>query len=67
MSKNGESMHKEIVAAGMNGATSTASVISSWWLWLIGANSAHLVTVLTIVLILSQLVWGWRKFFKERL
>jgi hypothetical protein len=59
-------MHKEIIATATNAATSAAGVTSSWWLWLIDPNSAHVVTVLTVILILSQLIWGWRKFFKER-
>lgn len=59
-------MHKEFISAGTNGAASVAGVASSWWLWLIDPNSAHIVTVLTVILILSQLVWGWRKFFKEQ-
>ncbi|MDR7006094.1 hypothetical protein J2W46_002998 [Paraburkholderia strydomiana] len=59
-------MHKETIAASANGATSLAGIGSSWWLWLTDPNSAHVVSVLTMILILSQLVWGWRKFFKER-
>jgi hypothetical protein len=58
-------MHKEVVAAATNGAASAAGVTSSWWLWLIDPSMAHIVTVLTVILILSQLVWGWRKFFSE--
>lgn len=59
-------MHKETIAAGTNGVSSLAGITSSWWLWLTDPNAAHVVTVLTIVLILSQLIWGWRKFLKER-
>ncbi|MGG1943189.1 hypothetical protein AB1286_33145 [Trinickia sp. NRRL B-1857] len=58
-------MHKEMVAAATNGTASAVGVTSSWWLWLIDPNSAHIVTLLTVILILSQLVWGWRKFFSE--
>lgn len=59
-------MHREIIGASTNGATSLAGITSSWWLWLTDPNSAHFVTILTAVLIVSQLIWGWRKFFKER-
>lgn len=58
-------MHKEMVSAATNLTASTGGIASSWWLWLIDPNSAHIVTILTILLILSQLVWGWRKFFKD--
>lgn len=64
---DGEIMHKEIIAAGTNSAASAVGITSSWWLWLSDPNSAHIVTVLTAALIISQLIWGWRKFFKEKL
>lgn len=54
-------MHKEMIATTASGATSATGVASSWWLWLVDPNLAHIVTVLTIILILSQLIWGWRK------
>jgi hypothetical protein len=56
-------MHKEIISAATNGASSVGGVGVSWWLWLVDPNSAHIVTVLTVMLIISQLIWGWRKFF----
>lgn len=59
-------MNKEAIAASANGVTSAAGITSSWWLWLTDPNSAHVITVLTGILILSQLIWGWRKFFKDR-
>ncbi|MFM0020918.1 hypothetical protein [Paraburkholderia azotifigens] len=59
-------MHKEVISTSANGATSLAGITSSWWLWLTDPNAAHIVTVLTVILLLSQLVWGWRKFFKEK-
>jgi hypothetical protein len=59
-------MHKELVTAATNGATSAAGIASSWWLWLVDPHSAHVVTVLTVALILSQLVWGWAKFFGRK-
>lgn len=59
-------MHKEIVSTTTNVATSAGGIASSWWLWLIDANSAHFVTFLTVLLIVSQLIWGWRKFWRER-
>ncbi|CAG4900881.1 hypothetical protein [Paraburkholderia saeva] len=59
-------MHKEIVGASTNGAISATGIGSSWWLWVTDPNSAHIVTILTVALIISQLIWGWRKFFKEK-
>jgi hypothetical protein len=56
-------MHKEMIVTTANGATSATGIASSWWLWLVDPNSAHIVTVLTVLLILSQLVWGWSKYF----
>jgi hypothetical protein len=58
-------MHKEMAAIAASGATSGVGVVSSWWLWLTDPNSAHVVTAMTLILIVSQLIWGWRKFFKE--
>lgn len=58
-------MHKEISTA-TSGVTSLTGVVSSWWLWLIDPNSAHIVTLLTGALIVSQLIWGWRRFFREK-
>jgi len=57
-------MHKEMIATTASGATSATGVASSAWLWLVDPNSAHIVTVLTVALIISQLIWGWRKFIK---
>lgn len=62
----GQLMHKELVSVTTNAAASTGGVASSWWLWLIDPNSAHVITVLTAILILSQLIWGWRRFFREK-
>ena len=59
-------MHKDVLTAGTNLATSASGIASSCWLWLTDPNAAHIVTLLTVILILSQLIWGWRKFFKEK-
>lgn len=58
-------MHKEAVVTAASGATSGVGVLSSWWLWITEPNYAHVITALTMILIISQLIWGWRKFFKE--
>jgi hypothetical protein len=57
-------MHKEMAATATSGAASAIGAASSWWLWLTDQNAAHVVTVLTVALIASQLFWGWRKFFR---
>lgn len=57
-------MHKEMTATVASGVTSITGAASSWWLWLTDQTAAHIVTTLTVMLIASQLIWGWRKFFK---
>ncbi|MFM0300021.1 hypothetical protein PQQ99_07825 [Paraburkholderia sediminicola] len=59
-------MHKEMIATTTSGVTSATGVASSWWLWLVDPNSAHVVTMLTVLLIVSQLIWGWAKFLKGK-
>ncbi|GAB2885942.1 hypothetical protein GCM10027093_21260 [Paraburkholderia jirisanensis] len=59
-------MHKEIVSTTTNAATSAGGIASSWWLWLTDPSLAHFVTILTAILIASQLFWGWRRFFREK-
>lgn len=59
-------VNKEIAASAISAGTSVAGIANSWWLWLTNSNAAHVVTMLTILLIVSQLIWGWRRFFKER-
>ncbi|NPT50715.1 hypothetical protein GNZ10_13505 [Ralstonia sp. 3N] len=56
-------MRKEIATAV---AQTGPVVISDVWLWLINHELAWFVSALTIVWILSQLYWGWRKYLKEQ-
>lgn len=58
-------MHKEVITSAASGTASAVGVASSWWLWLIDQNAAHIVSALTIALIISQLFWGWRKYFRS--
>lgn len=57
-------MNKEAIAAAASGGTTLLGTVNSWWLWLTDPNSAHIVTALTVLLIISQLIWGWKKFFR---
>ena len=57
-------MNKETVAMAASSTASVAGSLNSWWLWVKADPSAHLVTMLTLALIASQLYWGWRKFFR---
>ncbi|MDN7558233.1 hypothetical protein [Burkholderia orbicola] len=57
-------MHKETIASATSGAASGVGITNSVWLWLTADPAAHTITILTVLLIASQLFWGWRKFFK---
>jgi hypothetical protein len=56
-------MKKEVVTAA---AQTTPAIVGDIWLWLANHELAWFVSALTIVWILSQLYWGWRKFLKEQ-
>lgn len=57
-------MHKETVSITTSGAISGAGIANSLWLWLIADPASHSLSILTGLLIASQLFWGWRKFLK---
>lgn len=56
-------MRKEIATAA---AQTGPAIISDVWLWLMNHELAWFVSALTIVWIISQLYWGWRKYLKEQ-
>ncbi|MEK6357500.1 MAG: hypothetical protein V4796_32425 [Burkholderia cenocepacia] len=45
-------------------AQSAPPITSSIVLWFFNHDAAWWVSVLTAVYVISQLFWGWRKFFK---
>ncbi|WP_260430076.1 hypothetical protein [Burkholderia cenocepacia] len=59
--KNGVDMKREIAASA---ATTAPAVVSDVWLWLQNHDAAWWVSILTVIWILSQLYWGWAKFFR---
>lgn len=58
-------MSKEAIGVAASSAASGVGTVNSIWLWLIADPAAHSMTILTGILVLSQLYWGWRKFIKE--
>lgn len=58
-------MNRETTAMAASGVASSAGIGNSIWLWMISDPAAHGLTVLTGLLVLSQLFWGWRKFLRE--
>ncbi len=42
------------------------AVLSTLWLWLSNHDGAWWVSKLTVLYIVSQLIWGWSKFLKGR-
>lgn len=41
-------------------------LVSTMWLWLSNHDGAWWVSVLTVVYIVSQLIWGWSKFLGRK-
>ncbi|QBQ99262.1 hypothetical protein [Paraburkholderia pallida] len=57
-------MNKQTMASTASGVISGAGVINSTWLWFLADPAAHTLSILTALLVISQLFWGWRKFLK---
>lgn len=56
-------MKKEILTGAVQ---TTPAVIGDVWLWITNHELAWFASALTILYILSQLFWGWSKYFRNR-
>lgn len=56
-------MDRETIASAVKAASTPTGGICTFWLWLSGHDAAWYIAILTGLLLVSQLFWGWSKWF----